>query len=376
MTKRMVLMLVIAGVIFGGIFGFQAFKSRMIKKYLSSQGVPPQTVSTIKAEFQEWQPELSAVGTLRAVRGADLAPEVAGVISAIHFRSGEEVKAGAPLVQLNAAADIAQLESLRAAAGLAELTYRRDQRQLKVQAVSQATVDADAANLKVAQARVAEQQALVDKKSIRAPFTGRLGLRAVDLGQYVAPGTKLVTLQALDPVYVDFSVPQNGLAGIRTGLKVSAAADALPGERFEGTIDAIDAKVDPATRNVQVRASLSNPRHRLLPGMFVTVAVDTGAAERRLTLPQTAISFNPYGNTVFVVEEKGKGPDGKPQLVASQRFVTTGATRGDQIAILTGVKEGETVVTAGLLKLRNGVPVIVNNSVQPSDQTAPKPKDE
>ena len=376
MTKRMVLMLVIAGLIFGGIFGFQAFKSRMIKKYLSSQGVPPQTVSTIKASLQEWQPELNAVGTLRAVRGADLAPEVAGVISAIQFRSGEEVKAGAPLVQLNAAVDIAQLESLRAAAGLAELTYRRDQRQLKVQAVSQATVDADAANLKVAQARVAEQQALVDKKSIRAPFTGRLGLRAVDLGQYVAPGTKLVTLQALDPVYVDFSVPQNGLAGIRTGLKVSAAADALPGERFEGTIDAIDAKVDPATRNVQVRASLSNPHHRLLPGMFVTVAVDTGAAERRLTLPQTAISFNPYGNTVYVVEDKGKGPDGKPQLVATQRFVTTGATRGDQIAILTGVKEGETVVTAGLLKLRNGVPVNINNSVQPSDQAAPKPKDQ
>ena len=376
MTKRMVLMLVIAGVIFGGIFGFQAFKSRMIKKYLSSQGVPPQTVSTIKASVQEWQPELSAVGTLRAVRGADLAPEVAGVISAIHFRSGEEVKAGAPLVQLNAAADIAQLESLKAAAELAELTYRRDQSQLKVQAVSQATVDTDAANLKVAKARVAEQQALVDKKNLRAPFAGRLGLRAVDLGQYVAPGTKLVTLQALDPVYVDFSVPQSGLAEVRTGLKVSATADALPGERFEGTIDAIDAKVDPATRNVQVRASLSNPRHRLLPGMFVTVAVDTGASERRLTLPQTAISFNPYGNTVFVVEDKGKGPDGKPKLVAAQRFVTTGATRGDQIAILSGVKEGETVVTAGLLKLRNGVPVIINNSVQPSDQAAPQPKDE
>lgn len=376
MTKRMVLMLLIAGVIFGAIFGFQAFKSRMIKKYLSSQGVPPQTVSTIKAGFQEWQPELSSVGTLRAVRGADLAPEVSGVVSAIHFRSGEEVKAGAPLVQLNAAADLAQLESLRAGAELAELTYRRDQSQLKVQAVSQASVDADAANLKVAKARVAEQQALVDKKNVRAPFAGRLGLRAVDLGQYVAPGTKLVTLQALDPVYVDFSVPQSGLAGIRTGLKVSAKADALPGERFEGTIDAIDAKVDPATRNVQVRASLSNPRHQLLPGMFVTVAVDTGSAERRLTLPQTAISFNPYGNTVYVIEEKGKGPDGKPRLIATQRFVTTGATRGDQVAILSGVKEGETVVTAGLLKLRNGVPVNINNSVQPSDEAAPKPKDE
>jgi len=376
MTKRMVLMLVIAGLIFGGIFGFQAFKSRMIKKYLSSQGVPPQTVSTIKATAQEWQPELSAIGTLRAVRGADLAPEVAGVISAIHFRSGEEVKAGAPLVQLNAAADIAQLESLKAAAELAELTYRRDQSQLKVQAVSQATVDTDAANLKVAKARVAQQQALVDKKNLRAPFAGRLGLRAVDLGQYVAPGTKLVTLQALDPVYVDFSVPQSGLAQVRTGLKVSATTDALPDERFEGTIDAIDAKVDPATRNVQVRASLRNPQHRLLPGMFVSVAVESGGEERRLTLPQSAITFNPYGNTVFVVEEKGKGPDGKPKLVAAQRFVTTGPTRGDQIAVLSGVKEGETVVSAGQLKLRNGVPVIVNNSVQPANEAAPQPKDQ
>ena len=376
MTKRMVLMLVIAGVIFGGIFGFQAFKSYKIKQYLSSQGVPPQTVSTIKASLQEWQPELSAVGTLRAVRGADLAAEVSGVISAIHFRSGEEVKAGAPLVQFNAAADIAQLESLKAAAELAQLTYQRDQRQLKVQAVSQATVDADEANLKVAKARVAEQQALVDKKSVRAPFAGRLGLRAVDLGQFVAPGTKLVTLQSLDPVYVDFGVPQSGLAEMKTGLKVSATTDALPGERFEGTIDAIDAKVDPATRNVQVRASLSNPRHLLLPGMFVSVTVDTGASERRLTLPQTAISFNPYGNTVFVVEDKGKQPDGKPKLVAAQRFVTTGATRGDQIAVLSGVKEGETVVTAGQLKLRNGVPVIINNSVQPSNEAAPQPKDE
>jgi membrane fusion protein, multidrug efflux system len=376
MTKRMVVMLLIAGVVFGGIFGFQAFKSHMIKKYLSSQGVPPQTVSTMKAAFQEWQPALNAVGTLRAVRGADLAPEVAGVISAIHFRSGDEVKAGTPLVQLNAASDIAQLESLKAAAELAGVNYRRDQSQLKIQAVSQATVDADAANLKVAQAQMAAQQALVDKKNIRAPFAGRLGLRVVDLGQYVAPGTKLVTLQALDPIDVDFSVPQSALAGIHTGLKVAASADALPGERFEGTIAAIDAKVDPATRNVQVRASLSNPNHHLLPGMFVTVAVETGAKEHLLTLPQTAITFNPYGNTVYVVEEKGKGANGKPQLVATQRFVTTGPTRGDQIAVLSGVKEGETVVTAGQLKLRNGVPVIINNSVQPSDQAAPKPQEE
>jgi membrane fusion protein, multidrug efflux system len=376
MTKRMVLMLLIAGVLFGAIFGFQAFKARMIKKYLSSQGVPPQTVSTIKAGYEAWKPALNVVGTLRAVRGADLAPEVAGVVSEIHFSSGEEVKAGAPLVQLNAASDLAQLASLKAAADLAELNYQRDQRQLKVQAVSQAAVDTDAANVKVAKAQVATQQALVDKKTVRAPFAGRLGIRLVDLGQYVAPGTKLVTLQAIDPLLVDFSVPQGELARIHPGMKVSATADALPGELFEGAIAAIDAKVDPATRNVQVRATLQNPRHRLLPGMFVSVSVESGAEERRLTLPQTSITFNPYGNTVFVVEEKGKGADGKPRLVASQRFVETGATRGDQIAVVSGVKEGETVVTTGQLKLRNGVPVIVDNTVQPANEAAPRPKDQ
>jgi len=297
---------------------------------------------------------------------------VGGVISAIHFRSGQDVKAGAPLVQLNDAADVAQLDSLKASAELAAVNYRRDLGQLKVQAVSRAVVDADAANLKIAKARVAQQQALVDKKNLRAPFAGRLGIRAVDLGQYVAPGTKLVTLQALDPMYVDFNVPQGELGRIHPGMTVNATANALPQERFEGKIEAIDAKIDPSTRNLVVRASLHNPTHHLLPGMFVSVTVDTGAAERRLTLPQTAITFNPYGNTVFLVEQKGKGPDGKPKLVAVQRFVTTGATRGDQIAVLSGVKEGETVVTAGQLKLRNGVPVIVNNSVQPSDQAAPK----
>jgi len=376
MTKRMVLMLVLVGALFGAIFGWKAFVAHMTTKFLSSQGVPPQAVSTIEAGFSEWQSAVSAVGTLRAVHGADLAPQVVGIIAAIHFTSGEEVKTGAPLVQLDNASDLALLESLRASAQLAETTYRRDLQQLKRNFISQAAVDTDVANLRIAKARVAEQQALVDKKLVRAPFTGRLGIRVVDLGQYVAAGTKLVTLQSLDPILVDFSVPQNQLGQIDPGQKVILATDALPGERFDGTVSAIDAKVDPATRNALVRASLPNPRHRLLPGMFANVEIRLGTTQRRLTLPQTAISFNPYGDTVFVVEEKGKGPDGKPQLVATQRFVTVGPTRGDQIAVLSGVKEGETVVTAGQLKLHNGTPVTINNSVQPSNEAAPTPKDQ
>ncbi|HUJ88544.1 MAG TPA: efflux RND transporter periplasmic adaptor subunit [Burkholderiales bacterium] len=376
MTKRMVIMLVFVALLFGGIFGFQAFKGRMIKKFMSSRGVPAQTVSTVKAAYSEWQPSIAAVGTLRAVRGADLAPEVAGIVNAIHFKSGDEVKAGAPLVDLNTAQEAAQLQALQAAAQLAEINYARDSQQLKVKAVSQAVVDADAANLKAALAQVAQQRALIDKKLIRAPFAGRLGIRAVDLGQYLSPGTKLVTLQALDPILVDFTVPQSMLEQISVGQEVAAKSDAFPGEQFGGKISAIDAKVDSATRNVTVRAALSNPKHRLLPGMFATVQVASGAAQRRLTLPQTAISYNPYGDVVYVVEEQGKGPDGKPKLVAQQRFVTTGATRGDQVAVLSGVKEGDQVVSAGQIKLHNGSPVLINNAVQPTDNPAPQPKDE
>ncbi len=376
MTKRMLLMLVLVGLLFGGIFGFQAFKAHMIKKFMAAQGVPVQTVSTIRAAYGEWQPRLEAVGTLRAVRGADLAPEVAGIVTAIRFASGEEVKAGAPLVDLDSAQETAQLQVLQAAAQLAEINYTRDSQQLEVKAVSQAAVDADAANLKAARAQVAQQQALIDKKLIRAPFAGRLGIRAVDLGQYVSPGAKLVTLQSLDPIYVDFSVPQGMLERVSVGQELAAKSDAFPGEQFSGKVSAIDAKVDPATRNVTVRGALRNPKHRLLPGMFATVDVQAGAAQRYVTLPQTAISYNPYGDTVFVVEEQGKGPDGKPRLAAQQRFVTTGATRGDQVAVLSGVKEGETVVSAGQLKLRNGTPVVINNAIQPADNPAPQPKDE
>jgi len=377
MTKRMLIMLGAVGLVFGGILVFQLLvKPAMMRKFIPVGVIPPQTVSTAKAGFSEWQGEFQAVGTLRAVRGADIAPEVAGVITAIHFQSGQEIEAGAPLVQLNAEADFARLQSLAAAAELAEVNYQRDQKQLEIQAVSRAVVDADAANLKSAKAQLAEQQALVNKKLVRAPFAGRVGIRAVDIGQYVTAGTKLVTLQALDPVYVDFYAPQKSLGKIAPKQRMVLQTDAFASERFPGEISSIDPKVDPATRNVQVRGTVRNPKRTLLPGMFATVAITSGEPQRYITLPQTAVSYNPYGDTVFIVEEQ-KGEDGKARLVAQQKFVTTGGTRGDQVAILSGVKEGDTVVTAGQIKLRSGgVPVIVNNSIQPANERAPQPKDQ
>lgn len=376
MTKRMIIMLVAVGVVFGGIFGFKAYKGYMIGKFMASRSAPAQTVSTTTAGYQEWQPKLEAVGSLRAERGADLSPEVPGIVSAIHFKQGDEVKAGMLLLELDAASDVAKLQSLKAAADLAATTYARDKAQFQVKAVSQQTLDADAANLKQAQANVAEQQALVDKKFIRAPFSGRLGIRAVDLGQYLTAGAPIVTLQSLDPIYLDFHLPQQSLASIKVGQEVTAKTDAYPGQTFTGKVEVIEPQVDVSTRNVKVRAKLDNPEHRLLPGMYATVDVIAGAPVRHITLPQTTVTYNPYGNLVYLIEKKGAGLDGKSQFVAKEVFVTTGETRGDQVAILKGVKEGDTVVTSGQIKLRNGSSVVINNSIQPTNDPHPQPKDE
>jgi membrane fusion protein, multidrug efflux system len=376
MVKRMVIMLILVGLVLGGIFGFQIFKGIMIKRFFASRTAPPQTVSTITAQEATWQPKLLVVGSLVAENGTDVAPEVPGLISRIVFKSGQEVQAGALLVELDADVDRAQLQSLKAAATLAQKTYERDKQLFAIHASSQAALDQAQATLESTRAQVAAQQAVIEKKSIRAPFAGRLGIRAVDIGQYVNPGAKLVTLQQLDPIYVDFHLPQKSVHDIAIGQDVQARSDALPGIDFTGKITAIDPAVDTSTRNVMVRAELRNPKHQLLPGMFVTTEIDVGQPAQHVTLPQTSITYNPYGNIVFLVEPQGQGPDGKPKLVARQKFVTTGDTRGDQVAVLDGVKPGEVVVTAGQLKLRNGTPVLVNNAVQPTNDPAPTPTDQ
>src|SRR5579864_1724301 len=232
MTKRMVIMLIAVAIVFGGIFGFQAFKAAMIKKFMSSMQAPPQTVSATKAELSPWQPQIEAVGSLRAVRGADLSLEVSGVVDAISFNSGDDVAEGAVLLKLRSDDDQAKLDSLKATAELNQITYDRDQKQFKLQAVSQATIDTDAANLKNARAQVAQQQAILDKKTLKAPFSGHLGIRAVDLGQYLAAGTAIVTLQALDPIFADFFVPQQAIDRLKLGQVVAVKIDAFKGQTF------------------------------------------------------------------------------------------------------------------------------------------------
>ncbi|HUK56555.1 MAG TPA: efflux RND transporter periplasmic adaptor subunit [Nitrospiria bacterium] len=376
MTKRMVIMLLIVGLLFGAIFGFQAFKAKMIKQFMASMKMPPATVTAMKAELRPWQPQLNAVGSLRAVHGVDVTSEIGGLVREVRFASGDEAKAGQVLVQLNADADVGLLRSLEAAAELARTTYERDKAQFAIQAVSQAALDADAADLKSKEAQVAQQAAVVDKKTIRALFDGRLGINAVNLGQYVNPGDKIVTLQSLDPIYVDFSLPQQQLSRVKLGQTVTATTDAYPGRAFEGKITAVNPKVDPDTRNVQIEATVANPKHDLLPGMYASVTVESGAVQSYLTLPQTAVTFNPYGESVYVIEEGAKGADGKPVLTAKQTFVTVGETRGDQVAIVKGIKPGDLVATSGQLKLKNGSAVVVNNTVQPSNDVSPAPTDQ
>ena len=376
MAKRMIIMLVLVGVVLGGIFGFEAFRAKMIKQFLAGFGKESQTVAAVTAGMQEWQPQLKAVASFRAVNGADLSLEVSGIVDQIEFKSGDEVKAGTPLLTLRADDDVAKLHSLEAVAELARITYERDQKQFKVEAVSQQVLDTDAANLKNDLALAEQQRAIVAKKTVKAPFDGRLGIRQVDVGQYLNAGTTIVTLQALDPIFVDFTLPQQAFSQLKLGQKVTAQVDSYPGQNFDGELIAVDPKVDASTRNLQIRAAFKNPDHKLLPGMFATALIDTGAPEDFVTLPQSAITYNAYGSTVFLVEQKGKDDKGQALLQVRQTFVTTGDTRGDQVAVLKGVKQGDQVVTAGQVKLRNGSPVVVNNSVMPTADANPSIKDQ
>lgn len=391
LAKRMTIMLIVIGVLFVLVIGFNVFKGIMIGKFMKTMTNPSQTVSTMAVGHQEWQPHLDAVGNVRAVRGVDLAFDVSGLVDAVPIKSGADVKQGDVLVKLRDADDRAKLAALQATAQLAELTARRSKQQLDVQAISRAQYDTDMANLKSAQAQAAAQQALVDKKTLRAPFSGRVGIITVNPGQYINPGDKVASLQQLDPVYVDFHLPQDSLHQLEVGSKVEVATDAWPDAHFVGAVSATDPAVDATTRNVGVEATLPNHDGKLMSGMFANVTVETGSQQSYLTLPQTAITFNPYGDTVFVVHEgappvndengkpvkpqpaSGKGGKNEPQHYVEQRLVTVGQRRGDQVAILSGLKDGEVVVTSGQLKLKNDTPVDINNSVQPAFDANPKP---
>lgn len=372
MIKRLVIMLVIVGLVLGGVFGFGIFRNIMIGKFLATLSNPPQTVATITAADSSWQSSLTSVGSVVAINGANISAEVSGIVDTIDFKSGDNVAKGAPLVTLRPNNDNAVLQQLQATAKLDGITYQRDLKQLQADAVSQAQVDTDRATFEAAQAQVSAQQALMNEKIIKAPFAGTLGIRQVDIGQYLSAGTQIVTLQQLNPLFVDFYLPQQALTQVKVGQAVTITVDAFPGQSFPAQVSAINSAVDTTTRTVQVRATVQNDQLLLKPGMFTSVSIAVGEPQNLITLPQAAITYNPYGDTVYVVTTT-KGSDGKDSMNAKQQFVQLGDTRGDQVAILKGLNAGDVVVTAGQLKLHQGSIVTINNDVKMSDDPNPNP---
>ena len=376
LQRRMTIMLCSVFLLLGLIFAFNQLKTFMIKHFIAGMGLPPATVSTMVITTTEWQPKLTSVGNVRAFRGVELSTELGGLVQTVPVKSGQDVKEGELLIKLNDASDVAQLNSLKAMADLAKVINERDRQQLAIQAISKNVFDTSAADAKSKQAQVEQQTALVAKKNLKAPFSGRVGIVSINPGQYVNPGDKLLTLQTLDPIFVDFNLPQNNAEQIQVGQEVVVTTDAFKDASFTGKITAVSPKVDSNTRNIQVEAQLANPDKKILPGMFANVNIKLGDQVKYLTLPQTAVTYNPYGSTVFIAKPTGKkDKQGNAALEAQQVFVTTGLTRGDQVAILKGVEEGATVVTSGQLKLKNGTPLIINNKVQPANSPDPKPQE-
>ena len=371
MTKRLIIVLLLLGLVFGGIFGFKAFVNTKMTEFFDNMEPPPATVTTAEAQTSQWQPTLAAVGTLVAANGIDVTPEVPGVVKQIAFESGARVQAGDVLVQLDTATDQAQLDVLRAQRDLAKAELDRQRALLKRRTTSQAEFDAAESNYRQVLASIANQQAVIAKKTIKAPFAGEVGIRQVDLGSFVNTGTAVVSLQQIDPLRLRFSLPEQQLPQVAVGQTVHTRVDAFADRRFTGTITAIEPAVNAATRTVQVEARVDNRERLLRPGMFARVEVVLPGTNDYLTLPNSAITYNPYGDSVFLVEPAASDAEGAKPTVR-RAFVKLGPARGDQVAVLSGLETGQQVVTSGQLKLRNGSRIVIDNSRTPADAAQPQ----
>lgn len=359
-------------VLFLLVFIVQAMMRMGMNQFFDNMPMPAATITVAEAETAAWARGISAVGTARAVNGTQLTTEAAGIVTEIRFTSGDTVEKGQVLLRLDDDTDRAELQSLRAAAELARLDLDRTERLHRQGSVSKAELDRAKSQSDQASGALNAQQARVNQKTIRAPFSGQLGIRQVDLGEYLSPGTPVVSLQQLDPVYLEFNLPEQRLADIRLDMTVRAEVDAWPGETFEGRVTAIEPGINPGTRNFMIQATLDNPEQKLRAGMFARVTLDLGDADEVVAIPQTAVSYNPYGNAVFVIVEN-EGNNGEPHLTVNRRFVRTGRTLGDMVAVLEGLEPGDRVATSGLLKLNNNATVKISDEAQPPASTTPTP---
>jgi len=359
MITRLVLVALFLVALFGGIF---AWKQQAAQQMAASQagGPPPAVIAAATVEVESWQPYIQVVGSLEAVAGIEVTSEVGGQVSMIHFNSGEWVKQGELLLELDSQTDQAQLKGLIAERTLGRLKFERVAKLVKDKSVSKSDYDEARATLDAAEAQVTGQQALIDKKRIRAPFDGRLGIRRVDLGEYLSPGSPIVPLEQLDPIYADFTLPERDLARVSNDQQVDVRVQAYPDQVFNGRIIAIDPGVNVGNRSFRLRAQLANPDQRLRPGMFADVRVQLPQRDGVITIPDTAISYAPYGDSVFLIEQKDDGQ------VVSRRQIETGDTRNGRVSVISGLAEGERVVSAGHNKLRNGQAVAIDSKPAPA----------
>jgi membrane fusion protein, multidrug efflux system len=373
MAKRMVLTLGVLLVVLAAL-GFIKYRQVESGVQASSFQPPPEAVTSIIAKRVDWPDTMSVIGTMEAVQGVTVAADLPGTVARINFDSGQQVKQGDVLVELDTRQERAQLASLEAQRDLARTNFNRMQQLVEAGVISRMDYDQATEQQKQTEANVEETRATIERKTIRAPFSGMLGIRKVNLGQYLAAGNPVVSLQSMNPIYVNVGVPQQSIGQVRIGSKLQLTAEDVAGRVFTGTVNAIDSVIDEATRNVQVQATLSNPDGKLRPGMFVQVQLGMGASRSVIALPASSISYAPYGDSVFIITDL-KDPKGQTYRGVRQQFVKVEGSRGDQVAIVSGVNPGDEVVTSGVFKLRNGAAVQVNNQVQPENNPAPKPED-
>ncbi len=373
MAKKMILMLGVMLVLLTAL-GFIKYKQVESAVQAAAFQPPPEAVTSIVAQREQWPATMTVIGTMEAVHGVTVSADLPGTVDRINFDSGKPIREGEILVELDTRQERAQLAALEAQRDLARVQYGRMQQLVKEGVISRVEYDQATAQQKATQANVAEIHATIERKTIRAPFSGILGIRKVNLGQYLSAGDAVVPLQSLNPIYVNVGLPQQTVGQVGVGRNLRVTSEDLPGQVFSGRVTAIDSVVDQATRNVQVQATLSNPQGKLRPGMFVQVEVGLGASRPVIALPASAISYAPYGDSVFIITDL-KDPKGQTYRGVRQQFVKVEGSRGDQVAVVSGVNAGDEVVTSGVFKLRNGAAVQVNNKVQPDNNPAPKPED-
>jgi len=371
MKKRILFAILGLLIVIAVLAGIKAMQIRTMIEHGKKAVPPPDTVTTVSARAESWETSLSAVGSLTAVQGVTVSAELPAKVVEIAFEPGGKVKRGDLLIRQDTSVEEAQLPGAEAQVKLMESVLARDVEMLKDQIISQADYDAAVAGHRQAMSLVETLRATIAKKTIRAPFGGRLGVRQVNLGQTLREGDPIVTLQSLDPIYVNFSLPQQELSRLRTGLPVRVTSDALPGHAINGRITTVNPLVDADTRNVQLQATVTNTNEKLRPGMFVNTEVGLPVRKMVVSIPATSVLYAPFGDSVFVVEDAKEGKGGK---VLRQQFVRLGERRGDFTAVTEGLKEGETIVSTGVFKLRNGQPVVVDNKLAPEFRLAPKPK--